>query len=283
MSQVARVFVVLNLLLAAGFFFAAATFLGAKDNYKSLYETEKSGRDADNKRNQATISQKDDQIATLDQEKRALSEQRGSLDGTVNSQRTQITSLEAQLKEKDTQISTLTTLNDGHGRNVQNLQTQNADLMSQNTNLATERNQAVKNMETAQGELSSEQQKNLAANNQIAEHEKTIAGLNDKISHQDLMLDFARKNGISFENIQTLPPMHGSVVNYDGGLRLVQANVGSSGGAQRGAVLDIVRGGQYIGRFRVDTVFENQCAGLVTLLSPGQTVQVGDRVTNTLN
>jgi hypothetical protein len=283
MSQVARVFVVLNLLLAAGFFFAAATFLGAKDSYKQKFEQEAAARIDDNRRNQATIAQKDGQIATLDQEKRALSEQRGSLEGTANSQRTQIASLEAQLKEKDTQIATLTTVNDGHGRNIQNLQAQNASLVEQNTTLARERNDAVARMEKALGELSDEQRKNLAANNTIADQEKAIAKLNDEVSHLKLMTDFARRQGINFENLQLLPPLHGSVVNADNSLKLVQANIGKSAGVERGAVLDIVRGGQYIGRFRVDTVFDNQCAGLVTMLTPGQMVQVGDRVTNTLN
>ncbi len=81
------------------------------------------------------------------------------------------------------------------------------------------------------------------------------------------------------------PPPHitGTVVNSDVDLKLVQANVGRNAGVRRGFVLDIVRECTYIGRFRVDTVFDDHCAGMVMLLREGQQVQRGDLVTNRLN
>ncbi len=283
MSQVARVFVVLNLLLAAGFFFASATFLGTKDSYKQKFEAEQKQRNDDNERNKVTIASKDAMISTLDNEKRSLSEQRGTLEGTVTGQKNTITTLDGTVKEKDTQIAALTTTNNGHASNIQAIQAQNSELMTQNAALAAQRNEAVKNMETAQTELTKEQQKNVEARNTIADLEKNLKTAGDDIAHKGLMIEYARQKGIDFEGLQVLPPLSGAVVNADNNLKLVQANIGSTNGVKRGAVLDIVRGGQYIGRFRVDTVFDSYCAGLVTVLNPGQMVQVGDRVTNTLN
>lgn len=91
-----------------------------------------------------------------------------------------------------------------------------------------------------------------------------------------------KQPGIDFENLNMLPPMTGHVVNADNKLRLVQVDVGRSKGMVRGAVLDIVRGDTYIGRMRIDTVFDDASAGLVTILADGYTVKPGDRVTNTL-
>jgi hypothetical protein len=83
--------------------------------------------------------------------------------------------------------------------------------------------------------------------------------------------------------IEIPAPIKGIVIIVDQELKLVQIDAGGRSGIKRGNVLDIVRGDAYVGRFRVDTVSEDTCCGLVILLATGQCVQVGDEASNSLN
>ena len=108
MSQVARVFVVLNLLIAAGFLFAASTFLALNNDYKKELAKEQEAK--------ANLEQEmSGRIETLEAEKkdlanqnRALQERNANLTGSADTLNQQVRSLEAEKQAKDTQIADLT-------------------------------------------------------------------------------------------------------------------------------------------------------------------------------
>jgi peptidoglycan hydrolase CwlO-like protein len=283
MSQIARVFVVLNLLVAAGFLFSASTFLAKNDDYMGKWNAEKAAHE------QTRInagSEKQKLLAQLDDVSRqhASSREEGNrLKGETDSQRTQVSSLEAGLRQKDMQLAELTRVNNEHATAVQNLRADNSRLVEANTALDKAQRDAVAKQVEAETALNEERKKNMEAENKIADLEKDVASQLDTINQKDLMIAYAKSKGIDFEKIEIAPPLQGVVVNADNNLKLVLANIGSENGVTRGNTLDIVRGGTYIGRFRVDTVYPKTCAGTIELLAQGQQVMIGDRVTNTLN
>ncbi len=283
MSSVARIFVVLNLVLAVAFLVAASTFLGLNNDYKGKFEGEKAGRAADGERHALQVSEKDASLAKVSGDLNTARQQSADLESRSTNLQSQVVSLEASGKTKDTQIADLTRANTEHAGAIERLRSDNNRLATANTDLDAKQRDAVARMDKAVGDLDAEQKKNLDANNNIAGLEKDVVKLKDDVSSRDLLIDFAKSKGIDFENIMVMAPVKGQVVNADNALKLVQANVGSNSGVKRGYVLDIVRGGTYIGRFRVDTVGPTYCAGLITLLDQGQQVQAADTVTNTLN
>jgi len=283
MSQVARVFVVLNLLLAAGFMFAAATFVALNNDYKKQLDTEQKAHRADNDAAARKAAELDARISDLTARNSALTEQNGELTRGGKEKDTQIESLNGQIKQKDTQIADLTRTNGEHATAVQNLRGDVARLVEANTNLDKAQREAMDKQLVAEKALDDLRKEKLAADNTIADHEKTIAKQGNSIKEKDAMIEFAKQRGMVFDGFINMPAVTGAVVNADNSMKLVVANLGATQGVVRGASLDIVRGATYIGRFRVDTVSPNSCAGLIELVSPGQQVMVGDRVTNTLN
>lgn len=283
MSQVARVFVVLNLLVAAGFLFAAATFLALNNDYKEKLAAEQKAHAEDNQAKDLEISKLNDEIKSKDGQNQALREQVGNKDGIIASQNTQIQSLEANNKAKDASIAALTTANSEHAKMQQTLQASVTDWRAKAEAFAAE---ARTKTDEAKAAIAAKEAAEKMIEDQKATihgHEKTIAAQKESISNLELMKSYAISKGVDFEKIQLIGPLAGHVVAADNNLKLVQINIGKDKGVVRGAVLDVVRGSTYIGRLEIDTVMDNHAAGLMTIMKDGQSVMVGDRVTNTLN
>jgi hypothetical protein len=277
MSQVARVFVVLNLLVAAGFLFASATFLSLNSDFKGQFEGEVKAHKDDNEANQSLISERDAEIARLGGENAGLREQRGQSEAKISAQDTEIARLTAENAAKDTQIANLTRVNEVHATAVTGLradldtQLKRADAARDEAIAKTEEAaQAVKKLDVAQGEIEK-------LKGELHEGEKTITSQKETISNLSMMKEYAQSLGVSFDNVLAMPALNGVVAQTDG-RSLVQVNLGTTQGMGKGFTVDIVRGGSYVGRVQIDTVFTNSSAGQVTILAPGETVRVGDRV-----
>ncbi|MEE2714263.1 MAG: hypothetical protein VX913_15945 [Planctomycetota bacterium] len=283
MSQVARVFVVLNLVIAAGFLFAAATFLALNNDYKNQLEAEKKVHADDNQARDLKIGQLNDEVKSQQSQISALREQTSQKDGTISTQNTQIQSLQGDKSNLTAENASLIEANRAHADAVAKLQDDNKGLRDSNGTLATENRAKTKEAADAVAAKEAADKGIEDLKTAIHGHEKTITAQTESLSEKDLLIAYAKQKGVDFEKIQMAPNMSGHVVNADNGLRLVQVNIGKSKGMVRGAVLDVVRGDTYIGRVRIDTVFDNQSAGLLTIMADGQSVMVGDRVTNTLN
>lgn len=283
MSSVARIFVVLNLVLAVAFLVAASTFLGLNNDYKNQFEREKAGRAQDDARHALQISEKESNLSKVSTDLNTARQQAADQEARATNLQSQVGSLESAGKTKDGQIADLTRANGEHAGTIERLRADNNRLVAANTDLDAKQRDAVSRMEKAVADLDGEKKSVMEANNNIANLEKDVAKLKDDVSNRDLLVDFAKSKGIDFENVMVMAPVKGQVTNADNSIKLVQANVGTNQGVKRGWILDIVRGGTYIGRFRVDTVGPTYCAGMVTLLGDGQQVMAADVVTNTLN
>ena len=86
MSQIGRVFSILNVAFAAIFLFVAGTFLQQQDDFKKLYEQEQAARQKDSNTSTAQIT---------------------SLEEEVNAKKSQISSLQTNLGRADTEVEDL--------------------------------------------------------------------------------------------------------------------------------------------------------------------------------
>jgi predicted nucleic acid-binding Zn-ribbon protein len=283
MSQIARVFVVLNLVLAAGFLFAAGTFLGVKADWVAKYQAEKEAHNKDNTANSQTITQLNAQIQDLTAQNNALKESKSGLESTAAQQKTTIETLQAELSTKNTQIAGLTNDVASATDAVKRGQDEIKRLGDKNVELTA----AVAAAQKAEQEAKAAE---TTAKATIVERDNSIAGLEaDKKKLEDLnhekalIIEWARNQGVDIAKAIKMEPINDArVVAFDSGMKLVQFNVGSKVGVAKGYVIDVVRGTNYIGRVRIDQVYGDHCAGTLEVAAPGQSPMVGDRGTNTL-
>jgi uncharacterized protein (DUF3084 family) len=284
MSQLARMFVVLNFLLAAGFLYAAAMFLGINHEWKKKHDT--MNKDLTQAREDARKREKDLQtrVEELTRESSTLKEDNAGTKATA----ARLTEANATAeKDKKTKEADFT-------KEQANLASANENLKRANEELAKRTEEANKlrtDAATAQAaerkaneELEKAKTEIRNRDNSIAELEKGKTEMTGKIEELEIVKKIAIDNGVDITNLLAKAPIsNAQVIGVDMGMKLVQVNAGTAQKVARGTTLDIVRGSSYIGRIKIDQVYPNSAAGTLYIAAPGQTVQVGDRATNTIN
>lgn len=283
MSQIARVFVVLNLVLAAGFLFAAGTFLGVKADWIAKYDGEKEAHKTDNDANSRTITAQNAQIQELTTQNSALKEEKAKSDTSAAERKTRIEALESENSTKNGQIAALTndvaSATDAMKRGqdeIKRLGDKNVELVAA-VAASQKAEQEAKTAETTAKATIVEKDNSIAA---LETEKKKLEDLNHE---KALIIDWARNQGVDIAKAIKMDPINDArVIGVDAGLKLVQFNVGSKQSVAKGYVIDVVRGNSYIGRVRIDQVYGDNCAGTLEVAAPGQQPMVGDRGTNTL-
>lgn len=283
MSQVARVFVVLNLLVAAGFLFTASTFLAVKQDYKTQLETEKAAH-TKTKSEHATVKQQlETELAAAEAVRVAAREQKAAFEAENGRLTTQLKAQTGQISTKDTQISEL----NGNFSRLEETARRQGEFV---TKLTADRDKAfgdAREARTAEKEarsaLAAEQANSRDLDNKVKAKDRELVAANTKIKDQDMMIDFARTKGVSFGKLVLMKRLNGAVTVADNATRIAMINVGKAQGVERGYVFDVVRGSDYIGRIEVDEVYENTSACTIKLLADGAMVKAADIATTTLN
>jgi uncharacterized protein (DUF3084 family) len=285
MSTIGKIFVVLNLVLAAAFVGWA------------FHATETSG-DWMKKYNTA--------VETAGKEKLGLDEE--------------LKKVRAELSLTKSDFLTATNARDEAKRAQERLTTEKAELESKNSNLAA----AVTKIETTLGEINAsadkaqaDQVKALAgqkaaeearrtaelaqqkaeesqagaeaqlrdAQTQIASLEKEKTKLINQAGSLQTSLDtLAANTGASLNDFQNVEKIDGAVMGIDASIEpgLVMINAGSSKGVKRGYVFDVYSGSNYKGRVRVDFVHPDVSSGQIVYLAQNQQIAQGDSATTRL-
>lgn len=263
MTTAAKVFVVLNLILAGVVFGSGASLLGASDNYKrALEDTKKQYDDLKSKwvEKETNLNKK-------------VSDQEGATD--------------LHKAEKDAALREKAVTDAANSKQAQ----ANSSLMTTNQNLSSELGAMRKVLEGLQGTLSQmmtrlqEQSENAAtwqqkyqeasANAARLEQELALATSENgslqagvstkdaKINELQFWLDAYRRKFGKIDDIRNLPP--GRVLQVkqgDGGLGIfVAISVGSKDGVRVGDVYQLSRGNQYVGSIKIIRVDRDSAYG----------------------
>jgi septal ring factor EnvC (AmiA/AmiB activator) len=282
MSQIARVFAVLNLLFAAGFLFAAGTFLGVKADWIEKHAAEVKAHEKDNADKDATIKTLEADRQDRERQIAALKEEKAKSDATASERRARIEQLETEAADKNrinnTLASDIASLNDSVKRGqdeIRRLTDKNLELVA-NVAAAQKAEQEAKAAETVAKATITERE------NTIEAKEKEIHRISVENHEKSLIIDWAREQGVDIAKAVKMEPVNGQVIGVDLGMKLVQFNVGANHKVAKGYKMDVVRGGKYIGRVRIDQVHGDFSAGVLELTAPGESPMVGDRGTTTL-
>ena len=105
MSQIARVFVVLNLILAAGFMCVAGAFLGHQADWKGKHEKEVKDRAAEKANLEQQLNASKREVERLNGDLTSTKEKSSNFEGANGRLDSENKTLKTQISDKDTQIA----------------------------------------------------------------------------------------------------------------------------------------------------------------------------------
>ncbi|MFQ5654473.1 MAG: hypothetical protein ACE5GW_07060 [Planctomycetota bacterium] len=284
MSNLAKVFVVLNLVLALCFLAASATVFQTQVNWKA--EAEKSdrihkqdlarwkdmkedldGRNTTLKENNQVL---DSRNARLDSENKDLNNQIGDLRKEVAETKAKIGDLEGRIAAKD-----------------EHLQQKDEELACKSETIETltdreSRAQEAKKsaeMDRARAVLAKDQ---LAK--QLTDTSKELAGMREKNEDLALLVAHFQKTGISPVVVpsQIAPPLDGQVVKVAPDVNLVILSIGSDDGVEKGHEFTIYRGDRFVAKVRVENLLADMCSAEILYREKDAAIAVGDKATTRL-
>ncbi len=279
MNQVARVFVVINLLLSAGFLMAAATFLHQTQDWKKQYDAKSTELGAETDRLNTEIQNRDAEIKRLSDD--------------LSSQKGKVTELESQLADaKGRQQSAVEQKNQAE-RNAQQVN----QAVNQATAKLAEQADAIKGLEAmieryrTRAEEAVEQARlaEVARSDAVAETEDRDSQINslnnmlEAVNNQlgDLGTELSNyKGAYPPPTLKSQPRIDGMVIRYDADANMVQVNKGRSDGVALGHMFDIVHGNDYVGTVRITYLDDKTSVGHVHIKGlKGLMPVAGDKAT----
>lgn len=285
MSSIGKIFVVLNLVLAAAFVGWAANAVSTSGDYKKKYE---------------------DAVAAAGKDKMALDEE--------------LKKVRADLGLSKTDLQNAVSARDEAKRAQERLTTENKDLASANATLGA----SITKIETTLGEITASRDKafddtkkalaaqkaadearrtaelaqqaaeeaKAAAEGQLRDVQAQVASLekektklvNETASLQTSLDSLVAMTGTPISEVTSVAKIDGAVLGIDTSVApgLVAINVGSTQGVKRGHTFDIFDGATYKGQVKIEFVHADMSSGLITRPVPGQTIRQGDGATTRL-
>lgn len=279
MSPIGRIFIVLNLVLAVAFLAWSATHLATAQDWKAQHAALQTTYDTD-------MAAKEEELSTMKVDK-------GKVEGTLSTTRTQKEGLEAEKTRLETDLSgerqKTTALNasvdeisgtlQGYATTIENLRALNETLGQERAAADEARHTAETEKQDALEEAAAANEALVAANKQIASLEMDLTSSQKLASSLGTQLEVAiASTGFDPKAVMVMPVIDGAVlnVNYDVAPGLVAINKGSDSGVQRGFTFDVYRGGEFKGQVKVENVQPNMCTCVVVKTYEGRSISQGD-------
>ena len=279
MNQVARVFVVINLLLGAAFLAAAATFLKQSDDWKAKYNEAEvahagvvDGKDAEIRAQRADIQRRSDDLSKKVDEKKTLESDKRTLQDQLNKA---VEIAAERLKVSDSLQTThnaATTRLDEISGHLGTLDGLVDKYKEQAANAIAAEHGAIKDKVAAVAERESVRET-------VRQRDNTIKDLQGQLAERTAVLT-------TYTNVYPPPgaterkKINGQVLQYRATSNVVQINAGKEQGVVVGHEFDILRGSQFICTVKVDSVEDKTCVGHMTKVRAGsRTPRGGDQAT----
>ena len=280
MSPIGRIFIVLNLILAALFLSWAAHNVATSNDFKTKYDSEVQSHSD-------TKSELEGQISQLRANLDTKSTEADSFRSERNDAQAAVERIQGENAKLQRQVSEAVATNEKNAGAISDIQGTLSQIESAKDEAVSARREAENERD---GALNSAQEANsrsedLAAAN--AELSKTINDLQAQIvafqgqvSQLDTQLaTLVDVTGVSYKDIAAQAQIDASVLQalYDMKPGLVALNVGSTHGVKRGYTFEVYDGTVYKGQVRVENVRDDMCTALILRTEKGQIIKAGDK------
>lgn len=285
MSTIGKIFVVLNLVLAAAFVGWAYSAVSTSGEWKTKHQTladasakEKQTLDAEltKVRAELGLAQREYQSAKSAQDENKRAADRLQADKTELASNN--ASLQAAVTGIQTTLGEITASRDTAQANA-------AKALAAQNAAETARRAAEQAQEAAEKAMADAQSELRSAQAQIASLEKEKTKLVNESGSLRTSLDtIVKVTGADPKDFEDVPKIDGAVLGVDRSIPegLVAINAGSTQGVRRGYTFSIYDGARYKGEVKVEFVHGDMSSGLITYTKPGETISQGDRATTRL-
>jgi chromosome segregation ATPase len=264
MSPIGKVFVVLNLVLAAAFLGWAANALSTTQQWKDEYEKEVKARAAD-------VAAKDDEISKLGVEVKSVTEQQRQFHSERDQKSAEADGLRRELEE-------LTSRHDALSASLKKIESTLGDYNNTITQIGQQKDAAIKESHEAQRERdgavaakdaaemaqrdAEEAQKN--AEMKIGNLEKERVALLDQLSTLETQISvIVAATNYDRSITEAAPKIDSYVLDVNRDLKLVVINKGSKDQVKTGYTFSVYRGSQFKGQVRIQDVQEGMASGII--------------------
>lgn len=281
MSTIGRVFVVLNLILAAVFVGFAGTFLQRQHNWKQEYEKKVETSDTTIRERDVTIADMTQKLANLNNAKELTQNNLDQANRELAQARDEIKRLEDSKASFEADVKRLASIADSTKTAMEAAfaranETFNMAVADQKT-----RDEAVRAKDIAQAENRDLKNKVAALEETITNKDVQIASLNKDISEKGLLLDVAYAKG--FTPSMAVPQLAGTVTAVTGRLCTISVTENPTDAEIKpGYEFAIYDASGYKGEARVTAVDAERKAAFCTLTVQNGNVREGDKASTQL-
>ncbi len=284
MSAIGRIFLILNLILAAVFLGFAANQLSQNTNVTASLAAERQAHES-------TKTTTGEQISTLTTQVNQLRTDMSALRDDHNQEQALAKRNGLELNEEKAANAQLRGEITGIKESLAGYNSTIASLTSQKDRLVTEKTEAFAGRDAAVSEKGKADAARRTA-------EEALQSAKGKITDLEVSVNDAKKDASALDTelkalyvvtnhprIGTPQPLiEGAVVIVNNSIApgLIAINKGSNDQVKRGYVFDVFQGTTYKGRAKVETVHDNTCSAVMIMPAPGTSVAQGDRVTTQL-
>jgi len=285
MSSIARIFIVLNLLLAALCLGWVSNYMSADSDWQDKHE-----------KLEAEMAQK---VADLDEQLSAAHTAGNSEKDRASRFLSERDNAKAQTDTLTTQLASATETNDGLQESFNGMNQTMQEVMSSKDAAIAKAEQAMADLNEAkdarrEAEAAAKDAGDAQrdAEEALANAERTIAQLNTEktsltkeLAHANTTLEVvAAQTGIDLASVAALPNIDGAVVSVSMAVEpgLVGINRGRADGVRRGHTFSIYHGAQFKGTAKVETVEDNMCFAVIQRTYQDRMPVTGDSVATRL-
>ena len=284
MSAIGRIFLILNLVLAAVFLGFAANQLSQQTNATQLLTNERAAHEASKKSLGDQISAQTTQINQLKTDNSSLRDDRDQQKLLADRNGQDL----AHEKESNAQLrGELTGIKEalgGYNATIASLNEQKDRLVKEKEDAFTARDAATQDKDKADQARREAEAALSGAKGNIADLEVAVTSSEKLASALDTELKtvYAATGYPRVGTPQAL--VEGAVLGIDSSIKpgLIAINKGSKDQVTRGTVFDIYSGNTYKGRARVEVVREDVCSALMIMTVVNAPITQGDRATTQL-
>jgi hypothetical protein len=283
MSSIGKIFVVVNLVLALMVLGAAGALLKASETTQADYDAKVVELAAKQQELDDATSQFGVETRQLNDDKRLLQQERDDKEVqrlTLERDKDRLTADNQQLRDDVTKINaTLSALQ----TSFSSMQQQNENLTDANTALRQDAQDAAE--DARQAEIARREAADDLAQLQreMDDLETMLAAANDAARENEALLEVAKSAGFDTTSVVAMPRIEASVAEVDTEYGFVILDKGTRDQVQRGFTFDIHRSGEYLGRVKVDEVYNDYATATIDITVPGKSMARFDRASTYLN
>jgi septal ring factor EnvC (AmiA/AmiB activator) len=262
MGAFAKIFAVVNLVLAVVFLGAASALLGKVDQVQqefnehkvtsaqSIQNLERQRDDETNARKKAESQMSADatRAAAAEASLARLQSDNARLAESLNAMRADVNTLSASAEQVRRDLETERNRNDALNRELAAARDEARDAKNTQRNLDTE--------------LAAAMDENVSLRDQVGALERARTEMQAAIDTKNNTIAFANDRfGTGWQNAVAQTPINGSVTGVDNDLNIVIISVGRSDKVAPGHQFTVSRGKSYVGRLVIDKVGDNWASG----------------------